>query len=99
MGPIDIKPLLGGPFKDKIHWIIVGGESGHNWRPMDINWARAIRDDAASLGVPFFFKQFASFRPKDLGRELDGVVHSDMPKLSEPWDKAIQAYLNSMSDN
>lgn len=99
LGPIDIKPLLAGPFKGKIHWIIVGGESGFNWRPMDVNWARQIRDDAASLGIPFFFKQFASFRPKELGRELDGVVHNEMPKLPKPWDKAVQAYLNSMSEN
>jgi protein gp37 len=40
-----------------IHWVIVGGESGHNARPMHPEWARSIRDQCQSAGVPFFFKQ------------------------------------------
>lgn len=99
LGPIDIKPLLSGPFKGKIHWIIVGGESGQNWRKMDVDWARKIRDDAATLGIPFFFKQFASYRPKELGRELDGVIHNAMPTLPKPWDGIIKNYNYSMSND
>lgn len=45
---------VGGP---KIDWIIVGGESGHNARPMHPDWVRSIRDQCRAADVPFFFKQ------------------------------------------
>lgn len=40
-----------------INWVIVGGESGAQARPMDIEWARDIRNQCVSAGVPFFMKQ------------------------------------------
>lgn len=44
-----------------IHWVIVGGESGPGFRPMDHAWAREIRDQCLAAKVPFFFKQSAAF--------------------------------------
>src|SRR4029077_6029525 len=38
-------------------WVICGGESGSGARWMDPQWARDLRDECATLGVPFFFKQ------------------------------------------
>ena len=38
-------------------WVICGGESGPNARPMHPQWARDIRDQCAAAGVPFHFKQ------------------------------------------
>ena len=38
-------------------WIICGGESGPGKRPMNLEWARSLRDECASFNVPFFFKQ------------------------------------------
>lgn len=56
-----------------VHWLIVGGESGADARPMDLNWARALRDEARDAGAAFFFKQRSGPRagmldgvPKDL---------------------------------
>jgi protein gp37 len=43
-----------------IDWIIVGGESGAGYRPMNMEWAREIRDVAVDSCVPFFFKQDAA---------------------------------------
>lgn len=40
-----------------LHWIIVGGESGDGARPMDTDWARALRDECRAAGVPLFVKQ------------------------------------------
>lgn len=40
-----------------IQWVIVGGESGHSARPLDLAWARQIRHQCKAAGVPFFFKQ------------------------------------------
>lgn len=48
---------------NRIDWVIVGGESGSNRRPMDLAWARQIMVDCASAGVAFFFKQIAAPRP------------------------------------
>ena len=41
-----------------IDWVIVGGESGHNARPMHPDWARSLRDQCVAAGVPVFFKQW-----------------------------------------
>lgn len=73
LGPLDGIDLRG------IGWVIAGGESGPNYRPMRLEWARAIRDAARDAGVPFFFKQWGGRTPKALGRELDGVVWDEMP--------------------
>ena len=50
---------------DGIHWVIVGGESGPNARPMHPDWARSLRDQCVSAGVPFFFKQWGEWAPDD----------------------------------
>lgn len=39
-------------------WVIVGGESGPNARPMHPQWARDVRDQCVAAGVPYFFKQW-----------------------------------------
>lgn len=39
-----------------LDWVIVGGETGPGARPMNPDWARSIRDQCQSAGVPFFFK-------------------------------------------
>lgn len=49
-----------GPFVD---WVIVGGESGPNARPMHPNWARSLRDQCRAAGVPFMFKQWGEWLP------------------------------------
>jgi protein gp37 len=46
-----------------ISFVIVGGESGPNRRPMDLWWARDIRDECAFAGVPFFMKQIDKVDP------------------------------------
>lgn len=40
-----------------IDWVIVGGESGRNARPMHPDWARGLRDQCQAAGVAFLFKQ------------------------------------------
>jgi protein gp37 len=73
LGPLDGIDLSG------IGWVIAGGESGPSYRPMRLEWARAIRDASRAAGVPFFFKQWGGRTPKALGRELDGIVWDEMP--------------------
>lgn len=78
---ISAEPLL-GPLNlnlDGIHWLIAGGESGPNHRPMDERWALELRDQCASSGIAFFFKQWGGARAKTGGRELEGRTWDDMP--------------------
>lgn len=45
------------PGKNGLDWVICGGETGPGARPMHPDWARSLRDQCVSAGVPFFFKQ------------------------------------------
>ncbi|APW38489.1 hypothetical protein RD110_15820 [Rhodoferax koreense] len=62
-----------------VHWVIVGGESGPGARPMHPHWARSLRDQCESAGVPFLFKQWGEFAPSE--RTMAEVAKSDK-KLS-----------------
>jgi len=42
---------------DVIDWVICGAETGPGARPMDLSWARDLRDQCKAAGVPFFFKR------------------------------------------
>ena len=69
---LSLEPLLeplGELDLSGIHWVIVGGESGPGFRPMNHVWAREIRDQCVAAGVPFFFKQSAAFK-NETGTEL-----------------------------
>ncbi len=45
----------------RIGWVIAGGESGPDARPMHPDWVRGIRDQCAAAGVPFHFKQWGAW--------------------------------------
>jgi protein gp37 len=68
---LSLEPLLEdlGEFDlSGIHWVIVGGESGHRARPMHADWANNLRRLCASEGVPFFFKQWGKYGADGVGR-------------------------------
>ena len=79
---VSAEPLL-GPLSDldlsDIDWLIAGGESGPNARPMEEAWVRDLRDQCGEAGVAFFFKQWGGRTPKARGRTLDGTLHDQMP--------------------
>ena len=52
--------------------MIVGGESGPGFRPIDSEWVMAVRDQCLSAGVSFFFKQWGGVHKTKAGRTLDG---------------------------
>jgi protein gp37 len=72
LGPVDVE--LAG-----VQWVILGGESGPNARPMKAEWARALRDQCTTEGIPFFFKQWGGRRKHLTGRVLDGATWEEMP--------------------
>jgi len=94
---LSCEPLLGhvGELElDSIDWVIVGGESGHGARPMNPEWARSIRDQCATAGVSFFFKQWGAHdeagvrRGKSAnGRTLDGVTWDELPCVATSGER------------
>ncbi|MEW2358094.1 phage Gp37/Gp68 family protein [Spirillospora sp. NPDC029432] len=80
---LSCEPLL-GPLDElnlqDIHWVIAGGESGPQHRPVDADWVRGIRDKCTEASVPFFFKQWGGRTPKAGGRTLDGRTWDDQPQ-------------------
>ena len=86
---ISAEPLLGSLFESgghkkplslkKIDWLIAGGESGPQARPVDITWVRELRDACRDEGVAFFFKQWGGRTAKAGGRLLDDRLHDAMP--------------------
>ena len=81
---LSAEPLL-GPLADgdlwRFDWVIVGGESGPRARPMELQWAREIRDTCFVHAIPFFLKQLGGItnpRAHELA-VLDGHRHTEMP--------------------
>ena len=68
--------------RQAINWVIAGGESGPRARVMNPDWAREIRDQCTSAGVPFFFKQWGGKADKRDGEKavLDGHTWTEMPE-------------------
>jgi protein gp37 len=78
---ISAEPLLGPvPSLDltSIDWLIVGGESGPGYRPMSLEWVRALQVRADQSGTAFFFKQSAAPRT-EMGIQLDGRIVRNYP--------------------
>lgn len=100
LGPVSFRWMRGGvystdangfrslkhldAFRQTFGWVIAGGESGSDARPMEEKWARTIRDECAEAGVPFFLKQLGG-HPDARAHEkavLDGVTHTAIPECA-----------------
>jgi protein gp37 len=89
---LSVEPLLedvGQISLAGIHWVIVGGESGHAARPMKEKWVVGLRDQCHGANVDFFFKQWGSWgkdgvkrSKKANGRNLEGKVWDMIPAIA-----------------
>ena len=79
LGRIDLTQWLD---RGALQWVIVGGESGPGARPMRLDWARSLREQAADAGVAFFLKQLGGARNKRGGDDamIDGEYWRQMPQ-------------------
>jgi protein gp37 len=66
-----------------IHWVIAGGESGHRYRPLDLDAARSLRDQCLRNSVPFWFKQVGGLTHNAGGDLLDGRRWKELPVSRE----------------
>lgn len=69
-----------------LDWVVVGGESGTNARPMHPDWARSLRDQCADAGVPFLFKQHGEWAQTECkaGGDLGGDMRKDTVRIVKP---------------
>lgn len=73
LGPIDLSGYA------DVHWIVLGSETGADRaRPLDLDWARQVRDFAVVNDLPFFLKQVGSSHKKPV-RTLDDRTWDEFP--------------------
>lgn len=56
-------PLVLGSDASKIDWLIYGGETGANRRPMEQKWAEDIKAECESNSIAFWMKQMGASTP------------------------------------
>lgn len=84
---LSMEPLLEDVGKldlTDIHWVIVGGESGHKARPMKSQWVENIQRQAEEMEVAFFFKQWGRWGADGVSRDkkTNGRLYS-----GRTWDE------------
>jgi protein gp37 len=79
LGALDLRGRLEG-----IHWVIVGGESGHHSRRMEPKWVRDIQHQCAEAEVAFFFKQWGTY---DEAGNRRGKAKSGRLLDNQTWDE------------
>lgn len=68
-----------------VDWVICGGESGPNARPMHPDWVRSLRDQCQAAGVPFLFKQWGEHVPGELTNEEQGCPWRQFQNGDHCW--------------
>lgn len=97
LGPLDVRRHLIGHeeaelvgncigWTPPLDWVVVGGESGPDARPMHPDWARSLRDQCAAADVPFFFKQVGEWCWSDVrGYSVSNMAWINRAGRFCPW--------------
>jgi len=72
LGAVYLSPFLARNERAGVEWVICGGETGPDARPMQIEWARNLYGQCDDAGVPFHFKQVGDYLKRR--GELPGLV-------------------------
>ena len=90
---------VGGPAWPVLDWVLAGGETGTGARASEPEWLRELRDQCATAGVPFWFKQWGEWAPapedgfgrrmvrfgrRASGRLVDGRCWNELPMAMQP---------------
>lgn len=80
-----------------LHWVICGGESGPDARPLHPARVRSLRDQCATAGVAFFFKQWGEWiagendRKEGVASWQNGMPLHGLPRSADrnyvAWDE------------
>ncbi|WP_342744668.1 DUF5131 family protein [Paraburkholderia ribeironis] len=87
LGPVNLFDWIGPWSKPHelqaplmLDWVIVGGESGRNARPIHPAWVRSLRDQCEAAGVAYFFKQWGEWAPGNSCAGSD-IVERDRSRI------------------
>lgn len=87
---VSFEPLLEEIYKinlSGIDWAIIGGESGHHYRPIKKEWVQSLIKQCRKQHVKVFFKQWGGIHPKAGGRRINRRTYSEYPKLKPMKNK------------
>jgi protein gp37 len=93
----ELRPWLTKPGHGGIEWVIAGGESGPNARPVHPEWLRHMRDVCGDTGARFLFKQWGEWLPVEAvegphkplcAMTYDGRVAEGSTSPADPEDEA-----------
>lgn len=73
-----------------IDWVIAGGESGPNARPMHPDWARSLRDQCVRDEVAFLFKQWGEWAPSCAQYPSTDVERAEAEEVGLSGDIALE---------
>ena len=87
-----IAAVGGAAFRQEwgLSWVIVGGESGPQARPMHPQWVRDIRDQCLRASVPFFFKQWGEWLPEE--QCVEGQFRAARERYGEEDEYGLQRW-------
>ena len=68
---VSAEPLIGSldlsPWLKELGWVVTGGESGPNFRPMNLEWLGGLIEQCRATATPIFVKQDARYNPGQRG--------------------------------
>lgn len=91
LGEVDLSEWITENTKS-FDWVVVGGESGREARPMREDWVIQLRDQCVVAGVPFFFKQWGRYVPRT-HQEANDAFDSDSVWVSPEGDVEATTFL------
>lgn len=89
---LDVVEQLGKRALDGIDWVIIGGESGHEARPFDLEWCRNIIAQCKGAGVPVFVKQLGALAYDSSKSDEDAAYITKHSKGGDPaeWPEELR---------
>lgn len=67
-------------------WVVIGGESGPQARPCDMNWIRFLKNDCQQSQIPVFIKQLGKWPVTSNGRDLPNLTACGWNQDTKTWD-------------
>ena len=73
-----------------LDWVLCGGETGQNARPIHQQWVRRLRDQCLEAGTPYFFKNWGKWLPYEQRKSATEYIE---------WEKSLDSFDKRIVDN
>lgn len=96
LAPVNTEPHLCRDYRDgtpqelpRLDWVICSGETGPGARPMELDWARRVRDDCQAAKVPFFLKSLGCWTDDVTRFSDEQLMAKDRADGGVLWDNRV----------